>query len=319
MHLAPLIEGRVTTNERMAPHTTYRIGGPADVFVVAESVNDLRKVAQFLAEHEGVPYQVLGGGSNVLYPDHYQGVVIHPGEKLSAIERDANTITAGAGAEMHEVVMKAAEWELGGIDFMAGIPGSIGGAVKGNAGAFGKWISQKVEKVKGFDLAEGVEKTLKKDDIQWSYRSSSVSPAFFITEVALELELCSREASMAEIERIVELRKTKHPTEPSAGSVFVNPRPPEVAAGRLIEELGFKGHRVGDAMCSPRHANFIINLGNATQADVVALIGQIKKAVKERFGYDLAEEIKIITSQEEPACKEEVRSEEIGKKSNGGK
>jgi UDP-N-acetylmuramate dehydrogenase len=313
------MKGKVIMNQPIAPYTTYRIGGPADVFVVVECVDDVMLVAEFLAEHEGVPYQVLGGGSNVLYPNHYAGVVIHPGDRLSEIRRDGTRVIAGAGAEMHEVVVKATAWGLGGLDFMAGIPGSIGGAVKGNAGAFGKCISQKVEKVKGFDLTERVEKTLKKDDIQWSYRSSNISPAFFITEVALKLEPCSREASMAEIERIVELRKTKHPTEPSAGSVFVNPRPPDVAAGRLIEELGFKGRRVGDAMCSPRHANFIINLDNATQADVVALIGQIKKAVKERFGYDLAEEIKIITSQEEPACKEEVRSKEIGKKSNGGK
>mgnify|MGYP001130456401 CR=1 FL=1 len=292
--LKPLIDGNVIMGEEIAPHTTYRIGGPADVFIEPESVEDLQRISLFLARHKDVPYQILGGGSNVLYPEHYRGLVIHPGNGLSEIKREGNKILAGAGTELMDVIRQAAQWSLGGMDFLAGIPGSIGGAVKGNAGAFGRWISECVDKVRIFNLSEGKVKELERNEIEWSYRKTNIPPTFFIYEIVLELEPRPIMECMHEISRVLAERMAKHPKEPSAGCVFVNPKPPEVTAGSLIDELGFKGRKIGDAMCSPRHANFIVNVGKATQSDVLALIREIKEAVKERFGYDLKEEIKIV-------------------------
>lgn len=292
--LAGLLAGRVNTGEPIAPHTTYRIGGPADAFIEVESVDDLRNAAEFLSKHKSVPYQILGGGSNVLYPEHYAGIVIHPGKGLSKIRHDGERVIAGAGAGVMEVIRKAAEWGLAGMDFLAGIPGSIGGGLRGNAGAFGRSISECVELVKGFDLAERVPKEFKREEIEFFYRKTNLAPSLFIYEVILKLTPCPVMECMDEISRVLAQRTARQPSEPSAGCVFVNPEPPDVTAGRLIDELGFKGRRIGDAMCSPRHANFIVNVGNATQSDVLALIREIKKAVKERFGYDLKEEIKIV-------------------------
>ncbi|TET22488.1 MAG: UDP-N-acetylmuramate dehydrogenase [Candidatus Stahlbacteria bacterium] len=292
--LGTKLRGSIRLNEEMAPYTTYRIGGSADVFVEVESVEDLQKVAGFLAEHPKVPWQILGGGTNVLYPEHYRGVVIHPGKGLSKIKKKEDRVIAGAGAELLEVIKQAAEWSLGGMDFLAGIPGSVGGALKGNAGAFGRRIAECVELVRGFDLAESKEKELKQEEIEWSYRKTNLRAALFIYEIVLKLEPRPIMECMHEISRVLSERMAKNPSEPSAGCVFVNPEPPDVTAGRLIDELGFKGRRIGDAMCSPQHANFIVNVGRATQADVLTLITEIKKAVKERFGYDLVEEIKII-------------------------
>jgi UDP-N-acetylenolpyruvoylglucosamine reductase len=292
--LGSKLTGSIRLSEEMAPHTTYRIGGPADAFVEVESVEDLGKTADFLARHKEVPYQILGGGSNVLYPEHYAGIVLHPGKNLSKIESEGDLVIAGAGAELIRVIKQAADWGLGGLDFLAGIPGSIGGAVRGNAGAFGRWISECVRTVRGFDLSQRLQQELSHDEIEFSYRKTNLAPTLFIYEVVLKLNPCPVMECMDEISRTLAQRMAAHPAEPSAGCVFVNPKPPEVTAGRLIDELGFKGRRIGDAMCSPKHANFIVNVGKATQTDVLSLIAEIKKAVKQRFGYELVEEIKII-------------------------
>jgi UDP-N-acetylmuramate dehydrogenase len=283
----------------IASHTSYRIGGPVDVFVEVQKVEDLYVISEYLNTHFGVQYQILGGGTNVLYPEHFTGVVIHPGDGFQYVNHIEDCIEVGAGTEWMNAIKKAAGWGFEGMAFGAGIPGSIGGAVKGNAGAFGQCISDNLKSVKGIDFMTREAKVFSKEDIQWSYRSSSIPSSFFITEVQICMDRGSISSAMQEIARILALRKSKHPSEPSAGSVFINPRPPDVIAGRMIEELGFKGHRVGDAMCSPKHANFIVNVGNATQSDVLALIGEIKQAVKKKYGYDLREEIKVIKSREE--------------------
>lgn len=289
------LEGSIKLDEPVAPYTTFRIGGPADVLLEPESLEDLQMIAEFLAKRRELPWQILGGGSNVLYPERYPGLIIHPGKGLSEIERKDETVVAGGGAKLDEVILEAAKWGLCGMEFLAGIPGSMGGALKGNAGAFGRQISEVVEEVRGFDLKEGETVTFKKDDIRWSYRSTDLSPTLFVYQVVLKLNQTGISKCMNKISQITAQRWAKHPAEPSAGCVFVNPDPPEVTAGKLIDELGFKGKRVGDALCSPRHANFIVNMGNATQDEVLELVSRIKEAVRERFGYQLREEIKIIT------------------------
>lgn len=292
------IEGQILIGEPLARHTTYEIGGPADVFVEAESTSDLAKIQKFLSRHPEVSYQILGGGSNVLYPEHFKGMVIHPGHGLSRIRREENKVITGAGAGLIVVIKQAAEWGLGGMDFLAGIPGSIGGAVKGNAGAFGRQIAEIVHEVRVFDMEKGAEKIFAADEITWSYRKTDILHEMFIHQIVLTLTPWPVMECMDAISRTLAQRMARHPSEPSAGCVFVNPEPPRVTAGKLIDELGFKGRRVGDALCSPRHANFIVNVGHATQKDVVALITEIKQAVKERYGYELREEIKIISSPE---------------------
>ncbi len=296
--LANRLKGRLYRGEMMSSHTTYEIGGPADVFVDAGSLEDLQMAAEFLSSHREVPYQILGGGSNVLYPERFPGVVIHPGPGLSGIRHEGDRVIAGAGAGLMALIKQAAQWGLGGLDFLAGIPGSIGGAVKGNAGAFGRWIAECVNEVKFFDFNELREGILYADDITWSYRKTDLASHMFIYEIALTLHPCPVMECMDAVSRRLAQRMAKHPTEPSAGCIFVNPRPPDVTAGKLIDDLGFKGKRIGDALCSPHHANFIVNVGKATQADVLALIELIKQAVKERYGYDLREEIRIIPGAE---------------------
>ncbi len=293
------LEGKLLLEEQIAPYTTFRIGGRVSAFLEPESIDDVLKLAEFLNTHPDVEYQILGGGSNVLYPDHYKGLVIHLGKALSQIAKKGDSITVGAGIAMHKVVVESARWNLSGIEFMAGIPGSIGGAIKGNAGAFRHCISEKLEIIKGIDLKDASEKVFEKKQISWGYRSSNIPDSFLITEVTLTLNKDNEKKSFIEIERILKLRKDKHPQKPSAGSVFLNPEPPKVIAGRLIEQLGFKGRRIGDAMCSPMHANFIVNTGEATQKDVLDLINEIKRAVAKSFGIQLREEIKIIRNKEQ--------------------
>lgn len=307
--LTARLEGKVRMGELIAPHTTYRIGGPADVFIEVESLSDLAMVSEFLDRHRDVSYEILGGGSNVLFPVHYQGVVLHPGKNLSRIEHDGPHVTAGAGADLMKVLKQAAEWGLGGMAFLAGIPGSVGGAIKGNAGAFGRCISECVHMIRGFDIKERREKELLKDQIEWSYRKTNIPASLFISAVILALKPCPVITCMDEISRILAERTAKLPKEPSAGCVFVNPNPPDVTAGKLIDELGFKGHKVGDALCSPQHANFIVNMGNATQSDVLALIREIKQAVKERYGYELREEIRIVSSGKKGNSDEEIMNQ----------
>lgn len=296
-NILPHLKGETKFGEEMAGRTTFRIGGPALVFVEAQCEEDLSLIAEFLAENKRIGYQILGGGSNVLYPERFEGIVIHPGEGLAQISQKKGLIIAGSGASLMEVIKKSAEWNYGGLEYCAGIPGSVGGAVKGNAGAFGHSISERVASIKGYEMAELKKVELKAEEISWSYRKSNLPDTLFLTEIALKLEPTNVSEAMDEIARILAQRMEKHPSEPSAGSVFINPAPPRVTAGRLIEELGFKGRRIGDAMCSPRHANFIVNVGNASQADVLALISEIKKEVMKKFGIELREEIRIVKAK----------------------
>ncbi|MBD3285093.1 UDP-N-acetylmuramate dehydrogenase, partial [candidate division WOR-3 bacterium] len=297
VNYVPNLKGKFLFNVEVAPYTTIKIGGPVEALIEVEAVSDLTEIAEFLAAYPKVPFQVLGGGSNVVYPESYDGVVIKPGTAFSKTSQHKDKVIIGSGAKLTETITKLAKLELGGMEFLFGIPGTIGGAVKGNAGAFGHWAEEVVDAVRVFDLKTGLQKDVEKKDIKWGYRSTSLSKRHFITEVSFKLKKTSLAKAMQEMARITAERQTKHPKEPSAGSVFVNPDPPKVIAGKLIEELGFKGKKAGGAMVSPMHANFIVNTGNATQKDVVALIQEIKKTVSQKHKIELREEIKIITEK----------------------
>jgi len=276
----------VKLNEPLAKHTTFKIGGPADLFIEVTRETELIKLIKLIKKLK-IPYFVLGGGSNILVADEgFRGIVI----KIANCEwRISNfRIIAGAGVSLGELVKLAAKNSLAGLEFAAGIPGTVGGAVRGNAGAWQQAIGDRVTRVKVLTPA-GRVKWLKAADCQFSYRQSRFKKT---KEVILEVELKLEKGDKKEIEAKIKEnlgKRASQPKEPSAGCIFVNPKP--ASAGELIEKCKLKGKKIGDAQVSPKHANFIVNLGKAKAQEVIKLIKLIKKKVKEKFGINLEEEI----------------------------
>ena len=276
--------------EPMAGHTTFRIGGPADCFVQLEDEEQLRKVRRYLGL-AGVPFFVLGNGSNLLVDDAgYRGVVLQIGQKMSDISVQGCHIIAKAGATLRQVAVAALEHGLTGFEFASGIPGTVGGGVVMNAGAYGGEMSQVVDQVRVVSK-EGESMELDNDTMEFRYRGSVIrGSAFTVTEVTFRLEPGDREAIRAKMEELAARRREKQPLEyPSAGSTFK--RPEGHFAGKLIMEAGFAGYRIGGAQVSEKHCGFVINTGDATARDVRALIEEIQARVKERFRVDLEPEI----------------------------
>ncbi len=276
--------------EPMAGHTTFRIGGPADCFVQLEDEEQLRKVRRYLGL-AGVPFFVLGNGSNLLVDDAgYRGVVLQIGQKMSDISVQGCHIIAKAGATLRQVAAAALEHGLAGFEFASGIPGTVGGGVVMNAGAYGGEMSQVVNQVRVVSK-EGESMELDNDTMEFRYRGSVIrGSAFTVTEVTFRLEPGDREAIRAKMEELAARRREKQPLEyPSAGSTFK--RPEGHFAGKLIMEAGFAGYRIGGAQVSEKHCGFVINTGDATARDVRALIKEIQERVKERFRVDLEPEI----------------------------
>lgn len=276
--------------EPMAGHTTFRIGGPADCFVQLEDEEQLRKVRRYL-DLAGVPFFVLGNGSNLLVDDAgYRGVVLQIGQKMSDISVQGCHIIAKAGATLRQVAAAALEHGLAGFEFASGIPGTVGGGVVMNAGAYGGEMSQVVNQVRVVSK-EGESMELDNDTMEFRYRGSVIrGSAFTVTEVTFRLEPGDREAIRAKMEELAARRREKQPLEyPSAGSTFK--RPEGHFAGKLIMEAGFAGYRIGGAQVSEKHCGFVINTGDATARDVRALIEEIQARVKERFRVDLEPEI----------------------------
>ncbi len=276
--------------EPMAGHTTFRIGGPADCFVQLEDEEQLRKVRRYLGL-AGVPFFVLGNGSNLLVDDAgYRGVVLQIGQKMSDISVQGCHIIAKAGATLRQVAAAALEHGLAGFEFASGIPGTVGGGVVMNAGAYGGEMSQVVNQVRVVSK-EGESMELDNDTMEFRYRGSVIrGSAFTVTEVTFRLEPGDREAIQAKMEELAARRREKQPLEyPSAGSTFK--RPEGHFAGKLIMEAGFAGYRIGGAQVSEKHCGFVINTGDATARDVRALIEEIQARVKERFRVDLEPEI----------------------------
>ena len=280
----------IRLQEPMAGHTTFRIGGPADCFLQLEDEEQLRKVRRYLGL-AGVPFFVLGNGSNLLVDDAgYRGVVLQIGQKMSDISVQGCHIIAKAGATLRQVAAAALEHGLAGFEFASGIPGTVGGGVVMNAGAYGGEMSQVVNQVRVVSK-EGESMELDNDTMEFRYRGSVIrGSAFTVTEVTFRLEPGDREAIRAKMEELAARRREKQPLEyPSAGSTFK--RPEGHFAGKLIMEAGFAGYRIGGAQVSEKHCGFVINTGDATARDVRALIEEIQARVKERFRVDLEPEI----------------------------
>jgi len=285
-------EGEVRLSEPLAKHTTFRIGGPAEFFVAAKNAEGLAKTLR-AAKAEGRPFRILGKGSNVLIADEgLPGyVVVLEGEFLD-VSIDGDRLTAGGGASLGGVCAKAARAGLSGIESISGIPSSIGGAVRINAGAYGGEIFDVLESVTLLGRS-GELNEKPASGIEHGYRWTSLVES---GEIVCRAVLALRRAAIAEIEartrEVTEKRRGALPPQANAGSIFKNP--PGLFAGKLLEECGLKGTRRGSAEISTRHANVIVNESTAKAADVLELMRLMRQSVLEKFAVDLAPEVEVL-------------------------
>lgn len=285
--------GMVLTDEPMKKHTSFKIGGPADVFVVPGTIEELANSIK-LCKEEGFDYFVMGNGSNLVVRDKgIRGVVIKISEYLSQVKVEGTKIIAEAGALLSVVSKAALKHSLSGLEFASGIPGSIGGAIAMNAGAYGGEMKDVVTKVLCLD-ADGNFVEYENKDMRFGYRKSRVQDEnLIVVQVEMELKEGKYEDIKAYMDELTEKRTSKQPLNlPSAGSVFK--RPEGHFAGKLIEDAGLKGLRLGDAQVSEKHSGFIVNVGEAAGRDVINLIKVVQKTVSDKFGVKLETEVKIL-------------------------
>ena len=279
-------------NEPLARHTTWRIGGPARYLVLPAGVDDVEKSLQF-ARELGLPWMVLGLGSNVLVKDGgFPGIVLKLGKGLDRLEMKGATAIVGAGLPTPLLARRTAEAGFAGVERFIGVPGTVGGGVYMNAGCHGAEFAEVVTEVTVME-PNGKTKTLSRRQISYKYRSSNLGDV-----VILEAKLGLAEeppAKLKEIQgRLLRWRKAGTPFDQAcAGSTFKNPGGAK-SAGMLIDEVGLKGHRIGGAQVSPMHANYFVNTGTATAADVLKLIDHVRKTVAKRTGVELELEVKVV-------------------------
>lgn len=295
------LKGEVFWQEPMKHHTTFRIGGPADIFILPKSIEDLELALGIIREKnrdlkDKIPYMVIGAGSNLLVSDKgIRGIVIKigPGFDEVVVDLETKTLHAGAGATLTRISKKALEYSLTGLEFAEGIPGSVGGALVMNAGAYGGEISQVLKTVTVLnDLGELI--TYSNEDMHFRYRHSRFMEERLIAVKATFMlkEGCKTQIAQ-KMNELREQRRSKQPIEmPCAGSIFK--RPPDHYVGPMVEQAGLKGYRIGGAEVSKKHAGFIINVGDATCKDVVNLINFVKKTIKEKYNVDLEPEVRVV-------------------------
>ncbi|MDF2926425.1 MAG: UDP-N-acetylenolpyruvoylglucosamine reductase [Paenibacillaceae bacterium] len=282
--------GEVLLNEPLAPYTTWKIGGPADVMVVPSSKEKLAQTVRLL-NRSGTPWFLLGRGSNLLVADAgYRGAVIRLGTAFEQVVFDGEFVHAGAALSFIKLSVLAGKMGLTGLEFAGGIPGSVGGAVYMNAGAHGADVSRILIKAEVL-LESGEWMTLEQSDLQYAYRHSVLHETRgIVTEALFRLDNGDRKEIAAAMAVNKDRRRRTQPLQqPCAGSTFRNPS--GHYAAKLIEDAGLKGYRTGGAEVSAVHANFIVNNGQAKARDVLALIAHIQESVKERFGVELVPEV----------------------------
>lgn len=285
---------RIIPRAPMARYTTFRVGGPADVLV---NIADPREIATALraARHAGVQTTIIGNGSNLLVRDGgIRGLVIRIASECTGIRREENTVYAKAGISMSAAAQFALSEGLAGLAEMAGIPGTIGGGVIMNAGAYGGELSQVVTRVDAISLSDGKPVSFEGAELGFSYRHSAMMDAnVIVTEVVMELTPGDPDAIRARMDECARARREKQPLNyPSAGSTFK--RPTGLFAAKLIDDCGLRGLRVGDAQVSEKHAGFVVNLGHATASEILALMNEIRARVHEATGVILEPEVRIL-------------------------
>ncbi len=286
-------EDRILTNESMSRHTTFRIGGPADVFAVPRTVEEAAQIVRICREQDA-PYYIIGNGSNLLVSDDgYRGVIVQLYKNLSEIAAAGDTMTAQAGAMLSVIAKRALAQGLAGFEFASGIPGTIGGAVVMNAGAYGGELKDVLEEVTVLTL-EGELRTVPARELELGYRHSVVpEKGWIVLGAKLRLQKGDPGQIRERMEELKEQRVRKQPLDlPSAGSTFK--RPEGHFAGKLIMEAGLRGFAVGDAQVSEKHCGFVVNKGAATAADVYGLIRAVIARVREHSGVTLEPEVKLL-------------------------
>ncbi|MGN0205183.1 MAG: UDP-N-acetylmuramate dehydrogenase [Coprococcus sp.] len=289
--------GNILRNEPMADHTTFRIGGPADYFVIPENSEALGKGIA-LCRSTGIPYFITGNGSNLLVGDGgYRGVIFNICRTMDEViyeeENSRIIVTAGAGIMLAKLAREISEKGYVGFEYATGIPGTLGGAVTMNAGAYGGEIRDAILWAEVMD-EEGRILRLEKEELKLSYRHSvMMEEKYIVLKAAFCFDRGERDSIMERVGQLARTRREKQPLEyPSAGSTFK--RPEGYFAGKLIQDCGLKGYRVGDAMVSEKHSGFVVNAGHATASDVVALIQYVQQTVKERFHVVIEPEIRML-------------------------
>ena len=281
---------RILFHEPMSKHTTFRVGGEVECFIMVRQEEELTKLILYLNQIEA-EYFMIGNGSNLLVGDKgYRGVVLKFDGPMEDVSVEGTLVRAKAGALLSKVAAKARDHGLSGMEFAAGIPGSIGGGVVMNAGAYGGEMKQIVVSVRGMNQ-EGQTITLDNEAMEFGYRTSAIkNRPIVVLDVTLQLTAGDPEAIGARMEELALLRRSKQPLEyPSAGSTFK--RPEGYYAGKLIMEAGMRGYHIGGAQVSDKHCGFIVNTGNATAADIREVIEKVQERVRERFHVSLEPEI----------------------------
>ena len=273
----------------LADLTSLSIGGTTDEILLRryEAIPEVMRILK----SEGIPHRFLGGGTNVLVMDgELPFVILHLPSSQPGMRVDGNAAYVDAAADLGGTVTFCAKRDLGGMEGLIGVPGSVGGALRMNAGAYGTQIGPHVREVELYREATGEIETLKGAEIRFDYRHTSFAPGDIMLRVKLELPPKPYKEIVAGIRVCNEKRRSSQPlNQKSAGCIFKNP--PGGSAGRMIDELALKGHRVGDAMVSDRHANFFVNAGSATCADMMKLIDEVRERVRGAFGVDLENEV----------------------------
>ncbi len=299
---------KLKKNYDIAPHTTYKIGGRAKYYIEASNTDEIITSLEY-SEKNNIKRFILGGGSNLLFADKgFNGLVIKINNK--DLKFIGNRVKVDAGVNLRDLVLKSAKQGLSGLEYLAGIPGSVGGAIRGNAGAYGHEMANVVESINVIIYRRGKFKLekLNKREIKFSYRGSIIKDReYVIVDAIIKLQKSTPAAVKKIVRNIIKERNEKQPYEyPSAGCVFKNIEHNKnlrvkefevhnkVPAARIIQELGLKGKSIGGAKISEKHANFIINTNHAKASDVIKLIKMIKAKAKAKYGIELEEEIKLV-------------------------
>lgn len=292
--LGETVQGRVAFGEPLAPYTTLRVGGPADAIVFPESIEEIRGVMR-IAQAHGLPLLVLGGGSDVVVRDGgFRGVVLRMGRNFAGSHVvEGNRIEAQAGESFPSLLRTARMGSLAGLEFLATVPGCVGGGVATNIGAYGQWFADVLVSYTLLDV-DAKETTVQRNEMEFGYRYARLPEGSVITGAVFQLERQARDQIEDTVRRYAQSRRDSQPLRASsAGCIFKNPDDAK-QAGYLIDQAGLKGMAVGGAAISEQHGNFLINRGEATADDVLSLLARVREIIKKRFDVELEPEVRIL-------------------------